>query len=260
MVKYVCKWTSQLTDAEVNDFTFGPDDLTPKWQTIGPMWFDWMFLQNVYGDSIHVLVYDECGLVGRRALWRNDVGGEMSFQPMNTYVASRMRRKGIFSKMTKVALEEANGAYIYNFPNKSSVVGYLKLGWQVRRSNVLGLYAGLRKAVVVAESQREPIPEDYFRWRFLNSPLHEYYVSKLRGISVLLKKRKLEVSINAFVVVGGLGGIDTDHLQRVSPLMLFAHNPGQGLVCVRKNDDVLVENTLYQTVNGDVSLWRSDTI
>jgi len=260
MVKYICKWTSQLTDAEVNDFIFGPDDLIPKWQTVGPMWFDWMFLQNIYGDSIHVLVYDESGLVGRRALWRNDVGGKMSFQPMNTYVASRMRRKGIFSKMTKIALKEANGAYIYNFPNKLSAAGYIKLGWQVRRSNILGLYAGLRKAVIMAESRREPIPEEYFRWRFLNSPLHDYYVSTWCGVSVLLKKRELKLSINAFVVVGVVSGAGTEQLQRVSPLMLFAHNPGKGLVCLRENDDILVENTLYKTVDGDVSLWRSDTI
>ena len=44
----------------------------------------------------------------------------LSYQPCDTAVLKEFRGRGIFTKMSLIALEKTKGAFIYNYPNENS--------------------------------------------------------------------------------------------------------------------------------------------
>ena len=149
-------------------------------------WFDWKYRKNIYGDSIHVFCYDDTNLIGIRCFWRNDLNNQIAYQPCDTAVLKEYRKMGIFSQMSKLALEKSKGSFIYNFPNENSLPGNLKLGWQIYKKRYLSL--NVNKGYL--DNKVDYIDEDYLKWRFANNPNTKYYYSSGKEVSYLLLKRK----------------------------------------------------------------------
>lgn len=146
-IQYDCRWTKDVDDLfitnynEVRHQVFGGD------YTIEA--FKRQFTDNIYGDSVVVVVYIDGRPVAARALWRNDINGMEAYQPGQTCVTEQCRGKGIFSKMTRLSVNMLPPkSIIYNYPNKNSYPGYLKMGWQLEgeyRPRVLFSYKQYKK-------------------------------------------------------------------------------------------------------------------
>jgi hypothetical protein len=72
-----------------------------------------------------------------RAFWRHAMvyNGEVigMFQPCDTCTHPDFQRLGLFTRLTRLAIDEAKHQHaraLFNFPNSNSRPGYLKLGWR----------------------------------------------------------------------------------------------------------------------------------
>jgi hypothetical protein len=76
-------------------------------------------------------------IIGFRALmrWRYRVGDRTieAVRPVDTVTHPDERGRGVFSHLTRTALEALKGEVdlVFNTPNQNSLPGYLKMGWQV---------------------------------------------------------------------------------------------------------------------------------
>jgi GNAT superfamily N-acetyltransferase len=102
-------------------------------------WFRWKYVDNPYVDDIPVFVVEKDGeIVGARPFlaFRMRAGSKtvLALQPADTMVHPDHRRKGLFTRMTRHAVDhyyDGEPAFCFNFPNQRSRPGYLKLGWQI---------------------------------------------------------------------------------------------------------------------------------
>lgn len=98
----------------------------------------WKHEDNPFGPS-YLLVAEDAGRpVGLRVFlrWRLRSGDRTvpAVRAVDTATHPDYRRRGIFSRLTREALElaAADGtAFVFNTPNDRSRPGYLRLGWQV---------------------------------------------------------------------------------------------------------------------------------
>lgn len=127
---YDCRWTSQVDDKFIEDFIKVSDSVFKN--NFSREFFDKKYTNNIYGESVVVVVYIDGVPSAARALWRNDVDGKEAYQPGGTCVLEACRGKGVFTEMTKrsTALLPKD-ALIYNFPNDNSFPGYIKMGWRL---------------------------------------------------------------------------------------------------------------------------------
>lgn len=101
----------------------------------------WKHEDNPFGSSYGLYVWDEAKnmAAGLRVLmrWRfnGSAGGQLqAVRAVDTATHPAYQRQGIFSTLTRQAvaeLTEAGVHLIFNTPNKRSLPGYLKMGWQV---------------------------------------------------------------------------------------------------------------------------------
>lgn len=131
--------------------------------------FDLQFVNNIYGNSILVVVYLGDEPVAARALWRNDINGQESYQPGSTCVKAVCRGRGIFTEMTKRAVSELpEGVIVYNYPNYNSFPGYMKMGWCIAgkyKSRLYTSYTEFKKEHLV------PIDNEYVKWWLIGTEL-----------------------------------------------------------------------------------------
>lgn len=106
---------------------------------VGAEWFAWKYRENPYADHAPVVVAERDGtIVGARPFVALPmcVGGErvVALQPSDAMVHPDHRRRGLFTRMTRAALDRYGSgepAFCYNFPNPNSLPGNLDLGWEV---------------------------------------------------------------------------------------------------------------------------------
>ncbi len=146
--------------------------------------FDKKFVDNIYGNSIIVIVYDGTSPVAVRALWRNDLEGEKAYQPCDTAVCSSHRRRGIFEYMTTLALEWAGNAVIYNYPNSNSRRLYLKREWEINKQYYLRF---LVTNSTYKKTNGDFIDKEYADWWFKGK---EGIVRVKRGNSFYLARKR----------------------------------------------------------------------
>jgi GNAT superfamily N-acetyltransferase len=149
--------------------------------------FEWKHLGNPFGRSLALVAEIDGRLVGLRAFmrWRfaGQDGEEVSaVRAVDTATSPEVRRRGIFSRLTREALEACRDegvAFVFNTPNAQSLPGYLKMGWRevarwpvlvkIRRpGRLLGalLRRNLHAGAAVpppADSRLEPAGEVLFR-------------------------------------------------------------------------------------------------
>ena len=137
--------------------------------------FDNMYLRNIYGDSVIVVVYINGTPSAVRALWRNDIEGREAYQLCNVCVLETYRGRGIITGMTKRAMSMVNsGALFYSYPNTKAYPIYLSKGWKLIKSYYLRLLISNRK-------YREEHPFDadtrYVDWCIKYKP-GTYYIKR----------------------------------------------------------------------------------
>lgn len=100
--------------------------------------FVWKHLDNPFGRSIALVAETDGRLAGLRAFmrWRLRApdGSECeAVRAVDTATAPDAQRRGVFSTLTREALQECarqGVAVVFNTPNAKSLPGYLKLGWR----------------------------------------------------------------------------------------------------------------------------------
>jgi GNAT superfamily N-acetyltransferase len=100
-------------------------------------YWTWKHERNPFGRSVMLLAECDGRLVGVRAFmrWRLLSAGEpiQAVKPVDTVTHPEYQRRGIFSRLTTGACDDARKAgigLIFNTPNQNSAPGYLKLGWK----------------------------------------------------------------------------------------------------------------------------------
>lgn len=122
-------------------------------------WLDWKYTSNPYFDGTPIIVTERDGeLVGARPFFalRMRAGDEdvLALQPADAMVHPDHRRRGLFTRMTRAAIDShrtGKPAFYFNFPNPKSLPGNLDLGWD--RVGELPTYYRIQKPGVLLRSR-----------------------------------------------------------------------------------------------------------
>ena len=257
-MKYVYKMTSELTAQErratisVLNTTFGA--IPP----VGSLWgddqfFQWKYGDNPYGESLHVIAYDQDQPVASMTMWRNDIDDLLSYHLADLAVLPSHQRKGIFQNMETGCIDRLNGAYIYNsFSIPASLEGFFKFGWNIRRKGVVSFH--LSSVVMRRCAEWSLIPDEYAKWRFVHHPTREYFVSRLIGKPFLLSKKRRGV----YVLVGPVS--NDFGLTEVRPPILFSYDLPDLLFRVPKKYCFIIEKPCYVGYDGFLPSYRSEVL
>ncbi len=97
----------------------------------------WKHIENPFGKSPVLLAFEQDELIGVRAFmrweWRSGKTIFKSVRAVDTATHPNHQGKGIFKALTTQLVEQcrADGVhFIFNTPNKISMPGYLKMGWE----------------------------------------------------------------------------------------------------------------------------------
>lgn len=156
---YDCRWSHEVDEKFAGDFI---NTVSKVFKTnYTKELFERKYINNIYGESVLVVVYINDMPEGARGLWRNDIQNKEAYQPGDTCVTEACRGKGIFSEMTKrsVAMLPEN-AVIYNFPNENSFPGYIKMGWNL--VNDYGFVLFHKKSF--AKEHPDKMSQEYSDW------------------------------------------------------------------------------------------------
>ncbi len=136
---YDCRWSSDADDKFITDFIAVVNNVFKN--NFSKELFTRKYIDNIYGESVVVVVYIDGIPSAARGLWRNDINNKVAYQPGDTCVTEACRGKGVFTEMTKRSIENLpKDAIIYNFPNQNSFPGYLKMGWHVVKEYGFALF------------------------------------------------------------------------------------------------------------------------
>ncbi|NQW23058.1 MAG: hypothetical protein HQ475_06400 [SAR202 cluster bacterium] len=255
-LRFEYRFSSKLTQQEINDILLVLDGTFSKATAVEV--FRWKYLKNPYGDSLHMIAYDDSlnGIsrsVGSMGFWRNDLDSESpAYQCVDLAVLPSYQGKGIFGETLDECVERLGGAYLYTFPNSDSQPGFQRRGWCMQRKMPISLH--LPTGVLREYAKREPIPDDYAKWRFVKNPEKQYYIYHSDGQSFLLSKRD-----RGLFIVGGMLSGDFG-LPEVRPRILLSSDfPGR-IIRLPRKPAVILENHCYVANPGFISRYRSDTL
>ena len=135
----------------------------------------WKHANNPQGESFISYAHNEAGeMVAARAFWRMYSEQGPIYQPCDTVTRPDFQRRGLFSSLTKLCLEniEAN-AVVVNFPNNASYPAYLKLGWKKYADNKRVFGFNLKASQTPIEDAKAHFNQhfnqkyaEYLIWRF----------------------------------------------------------------------------------------------
>ena len=170
-ISYDIRWTDELDEKFIADFLFVQNKV---FRCGSREEFKRQFEENIYGQSVIVVVYLDGAPVAARAIWRNDIDGKEAYQPGGTCVLPTCRGKGIFKEMTMLAIAKLpSTAIIYNYPNPNSYPGYIKMGWVL----VCDYRARLYMSYKTYHQEHSMIADkNYVNWWFIGRNLR--YVKK----------------------------------------------------------------------------------
>ncbi|MCF6460448.1 GNAT family N-acetyltransferase [Clostridium sp. Cult3] len=250
-ITYICKLSSKLTEREKEDFLNVFNEVFSLDYDMD--WFRWKYMDNIYGDSYMVLAYQGDKAVGARSFWRNDIDGHLCYQPCDTGVVKEARGRGIFSKMTLMALDETKDGFIYNYPNDNSRPGYLKLGWKINKYYYMKLVMSNKNL----EEESKYIEDDYLLWRFAKSPINKYFYCEKGGQSYLLVNRKN----NIYYVLGRFKSEYGKYFTKVNSPILFNYTTKETMMYkLFKNKATIVsfEREGQDSSKIDIPIFKGD--
>ena len=188
--------------------------------------WNWKHNQNPFGASKIILAFDGDLLIGVRAFmcWEFINKNEIvkCVRAVDTAVHPNYQGKGVFSKLTKVALDDCQKDgidIVFNTPNKISKIGYLKLGWveigklPIRLSFPLKipriyneqalteLLSGYEINSInnfdfntISKKISTPLTSVFINWRYVNCPINKYYnISKTNEYILIFRIRKVKL-------------------------------------------------------------------
>lgn len=124
---YDCRWSDRFDEKFIEDYCLVQDVVFKN--KYSKKLFKKKFIDNIYGPSIIIIVYDNNYPIGARTFWRNDIDGKEAYQPGDVCVLEEFRGRGVFTEMTKRAFAMlGNNAIIYTYPNSNSFPAHLKMG------------------------------------------------------------------------------------------------------------------------------------
>lgn len=168
----ISKWTSELSISEISDMArcfdsaFGRSDFERN--------FYWKYIENPFGDSLHLLTYDADEMVASRSFWRLDKGVD-NLQCIDTAVKQDHQRRGIFRINIEYLDQNFCNINFYNYPNDKSLAQYLKYGWVVSKD----FYVTSNFSKFLYEHAPEiKWSQNQLIWRYCRSPkIHDYFIS-----------------------------------------------------------------------------------
>ncbi|MCR4614118.1 MAG: GNAT family N-acetyltransferase [Bacteroidaceae bacterium] len=179
---YDCRWSGDCDEKFIDDYNFVQDQVFRGPHTRER--FQRQYLDNPYGPSVLVVVYLEGKPVAARGLWRNDIDGKPAYQPGQTCVMKECRGHGVFTEMTKRAVELLpKDVILYNFPNPNSFPGYIKMGWVNIKQYYLRFF---RSSKQYDTEHPDMMDETYFNWWVKGRPDIKYM--KRNGNYYLVRK------------------------------------------------------------------------
>lgn len=249
-LRYVLKTTSELTPAEIDDILSVLNRTFDPWGD--EAYFQWKYVQNPHGDSLHIVGYDGDQPVGNESFWRNDLGDRTAFQICDSAVLPSHRGQGVFRQSVMQGVERLTGEYLYGFPNIESLPGFLSSGWSLKQKIRVSFHLSGR--LLSRFEAQDPIPDQYVRWRFLDRPRKEYYICRRKGRPYLLSMRRK----NQYVVVGPLS--QDFGLEEVRPFLLFSNDLPNSTIRLPRRLGYLIENTSYSEYPRYIPSYRDDTL
>lgn len=174
------------------------ESLMPKSEQL----WNWKHRDNPFGPSLVLLACESGRIVGVRAFmpwqWRLEKQTYQAVRAVDTAVLPAFQGKGIFSRLTAQLVQECTDAkvdFIFNTPNKQSMPGYLKLGWEQVGRVPVALQPQLtlwKKEGTVASNWENlqsmdfsmlsespywttPISASFFSWRYQQCPIAKYH-------------------------------------------------------------------------------------
>lgn len=255
-LEIICKRTSELTDKQWLEFIYTHHEVSTKSIEL-EKYFEILYRKNIYGDSIHTIAYLDNVPLATNAHLRNDlIDGVPCYQSLHTYVSPKLRRMGIFGKMSKLCVEACEESYIYGFPNNNSYSGFIKMGWAVLDQNTSNLHWGLTGHIFTALTQTPMIPDDYLNWRF--TPFSKNFCVANRHSRSLLVRLKQIKNHKFYIVIGEISSKFSPYFKTVSPLTLFTHKNSRYVIKVKQGDTATIEITDSHKMDSGIPIWRSD--
>ncbi|WP_427340332.1 GNAT family N-acetyltransferase [Caloranaerobacter sp. DY30410] len=251
--RYVLKKSSEISEEEAKHFIDVFNNVFNK--NYGMDWFIWKYIDNIYGDSFIVIVYDKDKPIAVRSFWRNDIKDKTeSYQPADTSVLQEYRGKGIFSNMTKLVLSEIGDSIIYNYPNQNSFPGYIKLGWKLKYK--YHLHPIFSKKVLKNSESIVEIDDKYLNWRFADCPIKKYYYYEYDGRYYLLVRRKN----NIYYVLGKFNKEFINKFEKAKAPIMFYYSDKKSKLSILNNKSNLVMKNCDSDNIGYISIIKNDTI
>ncbi|GGZ12869.1 hypothetical protein GCM10007049_00730 [Echinicola pacifica] len=228
-----------------------------------PLW-RWKHEEGPFGQSPVILAEHQGKIVGVRAFmpwkWQGRQKNFASLRAVDTAVHPDYQGQGIFKKLSLSLVQkctEEGYDFIFNSPNKQSLPGYLKMGWEIHGRLPLQI-ALVRLPIRSGKPNTEPqaLPEcpenlltqvarfknpmasplhtvlspEYLRWRYKNNPLYHYgfltdeetYLCVFR---IKSHSRFDELRICDLYLLGGSDSYAKGHLQEQLAAQCRIHHP-----------------------------------
>jgi len=202
MFNHVHKFSSELTKSDIfqisNIFFITFRQLLPE------DYIQRKFIENPFGDSIHILSYDSChNLVATRALWKLD--SSLYYQCVDTAVHPFCQGGGVFRHSTEYILSTFPDLCFYNKPNSNSLPQYLKYGWKIDKKQRLGVSSRFSTSFLSSiphlnwsKSQlnwRITLKNDITYYHFFHKGLYYVSTKKRRFFDMLLFKTPIRLDL-----------------------------------------------------------------
>ncbi len=179
--QYVCQWSDSLEDQFVKDFISVQNQVLFK-GSFTYAFFKKKYIDNPYGKSLLLVVYDGNKPIAAIADWRNDLGDRLAYQSADGNVIKEYRKKGVFTKTESVMNSYIEkDAVVYGFPNMKSYPAFVKMKWYLVSESRVNLF------LFPYQMKDEKIPYDYAKWWILGH--NNLYSIKWLGHYYLVRKR-----------------------------------------------------------------------
>jgi hypothetical protein len=250
--EYTVYWSDEVYEKEINEFNNVKKKTSKENGYIieNDLYnvFIEKYFKNIYGPSVIVFVHNNSGEpVAVRAFWRNDISSNVAYQPCDTCVIKEYQRKGIFEKMTILALQKVpKKAIVYNYPNPNSYKGYLKLGWELSNSYRLRFFFSMKQYI---SEHPTMIDKKYFDW-WIKPKMNRLFIAKRNNKYFLLKKKSFY-----YVVVGQLDSEIAKQYNSIKPLFIFYRS--LSVFFYNKNRQPL-NVVIYQGKDVKIPLYKID--
>lgn len=217
--------------------------------------FDRKYINNIYGDSVLVVVYSGTRPVAGRALWRNDVAGQIAYQPCDTAVIGDFRKRGIFRHITELALQRVDEkALIYNFPNQNSYSQYVKLGWR----NLKMYYSTVLTSIRKYDDQHPELMDDsYFDWWYKPRKQDFFFYRKAESVYIVKEKKRW----NMYFIIARINSNQAKHLQKIRtnfPILTYYGCERKFYNKNRKPFRIVIRSRSENINTISIPVWKSD--